>query len=125
LRECDLPGQRRHAYAARRAPGREAGHDARRHRADRRVPRPGRSAGVDRRLHRHFWLTWGGWAPMRDPVVPPTPDVLASLPIFPLPNCVLLPGGMLPLHVFEPRYREMTRDCLAGHQLMAVARLKP
>ncbi|MBA3396406.1 MAG: LON peptidase substrate-binding domain-containing protein [Deltaproteobacteria bacterium] len=53
------------------------------------------------------------------------PGALSSLPIFPLPNCVLLPGGLLPLHVFEPRYRELTRDCLAGHQLMAVARLRP
>lgn len=50
---------------------------------------------------------------------------LTSLPIFPLPNCVLLPGGLMPLHVFEPRYRDLTRDCLAGTQLMAVARLKP
>lgn len=50
---------------------------------------------------------------------------LSSLPIFPLPNCVLLPGGLLPLHVFEPRYRELTRDCLAGHQLMGIARLRP
>jgi Lon protease-like protein len=62
---------------------------------------------------------------MRDPLSPPDPDALAALPIFPLPNCVLLPGGLLPLHVFEPRYRELTRDCLAGHQLMAVARLRP
>ena len=38
---------------------------------------------------------------------------------------MLLPGGLLPLHVFEPRYRELTRDCLAGHQLMGVARLRP
>jgi Lon protease-like protein len=38
---------------------------------------------------------------------------------------VLLPGGLLPLHVFEPRYRELTRDCLAGSQLMAIARLRP
>jgi uncharacterized protein len=53
------------------------------------------------------------------------PDALSSLPIFPLPNCVLLPGGLLPLHVFEPRYRELTRDCLAGNHLMAVARLRP
>src|SRR5204862_8194818 len=53
------------------------------------------------------------------------PTALSSLPIFPLPNCVLLPGGLLPLHVFEPRYRELTRDCLAGHQLMGVARLRP
>jgi Lon protease-like protein len=53
------------------------------------------------------------------------PGALTSLPIFPLPNCVLLPGGLMPLHVFEPRYRDLTRDCLAGPQLMAVARLRP
>jgi hypothetical protein len=53
------------------------------------------------------------------------PSALSSLPIFPLPNCVLLPGGLLPLHVFEPRYRELTRDSLAGHHLIGVARLRP
>src|SRR3954469_18063351 len=53
------------------------------------------------------------------------PAALASLPIFPLANCVLLPGGLLPLHVFEPRYRELTRDCLAGHPLMCAARPRP
>lgn len=53
------------------------------------------------------------------------PGALTSLPIFPLPNCVLLPGGLMPLHVFEPRYRELTRDCLESHQLMAIARLRP
>jgi Lon protease-like protein len=62
---------------------------------------------------------------MPDTLTPPEPDALSALPIFPLPNCVLLPGGLLPLHVFEPRYRELTRDCLAGNQLMAVARLRP
>lgn len=60
---------------------------------------------------------------MRDHAIDPA--VLTALPIFPLPNCVLLPGGLLPLHVFEPRYRELTRDCLAGHHLMGVARLRP
>jgi Lon protease-like protein len=58
-------------------------------------------------------------------LTPPDPATLAALPIFPLPNCVLLPGGLLPLHVFEPRYRELTRDCLASHQYMAIARLRP
>ena len=60
-----------------------------------------------------------------DTNTPPDPAAMSALPIFPLPNCVLLPGGLLPLHVFEPRYRELTRDCLAGHQLMGIARLKP
>jgi uncharacterized protein len=52
---------------------------------------------------------------------PLTENALASLPVFPLPNCVLLPGGLLPLHVFEPRYRAMTKDCLDGNQLMGIA----
>jgi len=36
---------------------------------------------------------------------------MAVMPMFPL-GTVLLPGGVLPLHVFEPRYREMVVDCL-------------
>lgn len=48
-------------------------------------------------------------------------EALASLPIFPLPNMVLFPGAMLPLHIFEPRYREMIRDALASHRLLAMA----
>jgi len=62
---------------------------------------------------------------MRDTLTPPDPATLAALPIFPLPNGVLLPGGLLPLHVFEPRYRALARDCLAGNQFMGVARLRP
>jgi len=52
-------------------------------------------------------------------------SALSSLPIFPLANCVLLPCGLMPLHVFEPRYRELTRHCLETHQLVGVARLRP
>lgn len=51
------------------------------------------------------------------------PHVLDALAIFPLPDAVLLPGGLFPLHVFEPRYRAMTRDCLDGSRVMAIARL--
>jgi Lon protease-like protein len=50
---------------------------------------------------------------------------LEQLPILPLPNVVLLPGSLLPLHVFEKRHRDIARDCLAGQQLMGVARLRP
>jgi len=50
---------------------------------------------------------------------------LAALPIFPLPNAVLFPGATMPLHVFEPRYRELVRAVLAGSKLMGVVRLKP
>lgn len=52
-------------------------------------------------------------------------DLPDWLPIFPLPNCVLLPQSILPLHVFEDRYRAMTRDVLAGNRLLALAQLKP
>ena len=50
---------------------------------------------------------------------------LAALPIFPLPNVVLFPGALLPLHVFEPRYRQLVREVLAGRKLMGIVRLKP
>lgn len=47
------------------------------------------------------------------------------LPLFPLPRSVLLPGGLLPLHVFEPRYRKLVEDALAGERLLGLALLKP
>jgi Lon protease-like protein len=50
---------------------------------------------------------------------------LAELSIFPLPSVALFPGAALPLHVFEPRYRELVRHALAERKIMAVARLKP
>jgi Lon protease-like protein len=37
-------------------------------------------------------------------------DLPSIIPIFPLPNVVLFPQIMLPLHIFEPRYRQMIRD---------------
>lgn len=47
------------------------------------------------------------------------------VPVFPLPGTVLLPGELLPLHVFEPRYRDLTRDALAGDRLMGVVAIRP
>jgi Lon protease-like protein len=44
---------------------------------------------------------------------------LPALPLFPLPT-VLFPGALMPLHIFEPRYRAMVRDALDGHQALAV-----
>ena len=45
--------------------------------------------------------------------------------LFPLPNVVLFPRMTLPLHVFEPRYREMTTDALADDRLITMVLLKP
>ena len=48
------------------------------------------------------------------PFDPGFADLPTTLPIFPLPGVLLLPGGRLPLNVFEPRYLAMTRAALAG-----------
>ena len=51
----------------------------------------------------------------------PVPNTL--LPLFPL-DTVLLPGAPLPLHVFEPRYKEMIGECLEHQQPFGVLRAK-
>ena len=50
---------------------------------------------------------------------------LDELPIFPLPSAVLLPFEMLPLHIFEPRYRQMIADVLDAERPLAIAQLSP
>lgn len=45
--------------------------------------------------------------------------------LFPLPNVVFFPAVTLPLHVFEPRYRQMTADSLATDKLITMALLRP
>lgn len=46
------------------------------------------------------------------------------LPVFPLPNVVFFPKTYLPLHIFEPRYRQMVADATMGHRCIAMALLK-
>lgn len=53
------------------------------------------------------------------------PDGEFLLPLFPLPNAVLLPKTLLPLHVFEPRYRELVRDAIASDQRIGIVLLRP
>jgi Lon protease-like protein len=45
--------------------------------------------------------------------------------LFPLPNVVVFPFAYQALHIFEPRYRQMTADALAGDRLIAMALLRP
>ena len=52
-------------------------------------------------------------------MLPPT------IPIFPLPNAVLFPNVFMPLHIFEPRYRQMVADALAGDRIIGMVLLKP
>lgn len=57
---------------------------------------------------------------------PLSADELEELPVFPLPQVVFFPSTFLPLHLFEPRYRQMAEDCTAvGPGVMAVTLLAP
>ncbi len=51
-------------------------------------------------------------------MLPPT------IPIFPLPNVVLFPNVFLPLHIFEPRYRQMVEDALNGDRIIGMVLLR-
>jgi hypothetical protein len=46
------------------------------------------------------------------------------LPLFPLPNVVLFPNVFLPLHIFEPRYREMVADAVASDRMIGMVLLR-
>ena len=46
------------------------------------------------------------------------------IPLFPLPNCVLFPGVVQPLHIFEPRYKEMIADALEDQSAVGLVLLK-
>jgi Lon protease-like protein len=48
----------------------------------------------------------------------------AIMPIFPLPNVVLIPNSSLPLFIFEERYKQMVRDCLQSDRYLSIALLK-
>ncbi len=50
-------------------------------------------------------------------------EVLAGVPVFPLPQVVLFPEVFLPLHIFEPRYRAMLTDCLDGDGALVIAQV--
>ena len=52
-------------------------------------------------------------------MLPPT------LPLFPLPTVVLFPNVFLPLHIFEPRYRKMVADAMAGDRMIGMVLLRP
>lgn len=62
---------------------------------------------------------------MLDDDTKPGTDVLSALPVFPLPNAVLLPGMLLPLNVFEPRYLELVDHVIEGHGHLGIPLLRP
>jgi Lon protease-like protein len=56
----------------------------------------------------------------RSPFDPCFQELPGEIPVFPLAGVLLLPGGRLPLNIFEPRYLAMVRDAIAGHRLIGM-----
>lgn len=54
-----------------------------------------------------------------------TIELPSRIPIFPLPDTVFFPGTVLPLHVFEARYRKMVAEHLPGARVIGVILLEP
>lgn len=51
-------------------------------------------------------------------------NIPEEMAVMVLPETVLLPGGLLPLFIFEPRYREMVSDALASHRMFAIGLMR-
>src|SRR2546427_10078802 len=111
----------------------------------RSIPRPGSAAtrarrspcGVRTRSRRRCFATsrwrcaraWTSWP--RSSRCRSSPESVSrsrstlALPIFPLPDVTFFPHTLLPLHVFEARYRAMVMDTLARDRRLAVVKLRP
>src|SRR5881296_2346446 len=48
-----------------------------------------------------------------------------EVPVMPLPGAVLFPHALLPLYIFEPRYRQMLKHALQHHRMFCVTLIKP
>jgi Lon protease-like protein len=59
------------------------------------------------------------------PFVLPFDHLPATLPIFPLPNAVVMPGCQLPLNIFEPRYLNLVFDALGAERLIGMVQPDP
>ena len=47
-------------------------------------------------------------------------DIPPTVPVFPLPAALLLPGGRMPLNIFEPRYIQMIDEAIGGDRLIGM-----
>ena len=52
-------------------------------------------------------------------------DLPSEVAVMTLPHAILFPNAVLPLHIFEPRYRRMLADALATHRMFSVAMQRP
>ena len=59
------------------------------------------------------------------PFMPDFDQLPATLPVFPLPDAVVMPGTELPLNIFEPRYLNMVADAMGSHRMFGMLQPDP
>ena len=62
---------------------------------------------------------------MTDNIMSSSVTLPEQLPVMPLPGAVLFPHALLPLYIFEPRYRKMLEHALQQHRMFCVTLIKP
>jgi Lon protease-like protein len=55
-----------------------------------------------------------------NPFIVPFEQLPETLPVFPLPGAIVMPGNELPLNIFEPRYLNMVTDALGSHRMIGM-----
>ena len=60
-----------------------------------------------------------------NPFIPPFDKLPDTLPVFPLPGAIVMPGSELPLNIFEPRYLNMVSDALSTHRMIGMIQPDP
>ncbi len=75
--------------------------------------------------HREVVLAIAGLLLVSNTLSAQTTQLPSTIPIFPLEVTMLFPGVSRPLHIFEPRYREMIADALKGDRIIGMTTLKP
>ena len=61
----------------------------------------------------------------KNPFITPFESLPDTLPIFPLPGAIVMPGAELPLNIFEPRYLNMVSDALGNHRMIGMIQPDP
>jgi Lon protease-like protein len=57
--------------------------------------------------------------------MPETVELPKAVPVMPLPGVLLFPNALLPLHIFEPRFRDMLAHALDDERMLCVALVRP
>lgn len=60
-----------------------------------------------------------------NPFIAPHHQLPKTLPVFPLPGTIVMPGNELPLNIFEPRYLNMVSDALSTHRMIGMIQPDP